>query len=107
MKKKKDSKKCRDKNPLPFDFYLPQYNVCIEFDGIQHFNPSSFVYGNTSEKEKLKNLQYIQKHDQIKNNYCKNNKIDLLRIRYNEDIEEKLIEYFQNYEIIEQTIFDL
>ena len=107
FEKEKRFKKCRDKNPLPFDFYLPQYNVCIEFDGIQHFNPSSFVYGNTSEKEKLKNLQYIQKHDQIKNNYCKNNKIDLLRIRYNEDVEEKLIEYFQNYEIIEQTIFDL
>ena len=22
-----------------FDFYLPQYNICIEFDGIQHFKP--------------------------------------------------------------------
>jgi len=20
-----------------FDFYLPDYNLCIEFDGIQHF----------------------------------------------------------------------
>lgn len=30
-------KDCRDKNPLPFDFYLPKYNTCIEYDGEQHF----------------------------------------------------------------------
>lgn len=28
---------CRNILPLPFDFYLPDYNTCIEFDGIQHF----------------------------------------------------------------------
>ena len=28
---------CRDINPLPFDFYLPDYNTCIEYDGQQHF----------------------------------------------------------------------
>lgn len=33
----------------------------------------------------------------MNNDYCKNNRINLLRIRYDENIEEKLIEYFQNY----------
>ena len=43
FKKEKKFKDCKDKYQLPFDFYLPQYNLCIEFDGEQHFNPSSFL----------------------------------------------------------------
>ena len=34
---------CKCKNPLPFDFYLPKYNICIEYDGIQHFEPIDFA----------------------------------------------------------------
>ena len=98
---------CRDKKPLPFDFYLPKYNLCIEYDGIQHFNPSSFAYKQTTEKEKLENLQYIQKHDQMKNDYCKKNGIVLLRFNNLKTVEQELAEYFQNHGIIEQTIFDL
>lgn len=33
---------CRNKkrsDTLPFDFYLPDYNVCIEYDGEHHFRP--------------------------------------------------------------------
>ena len=30
-------KDCRNKLPLPFDFYLPKHNLCIEYDGEQHF----------------------------------------------------------------------
>lgn len=26
-------KNCRDIRPLPFDFYLPKLNTCIEYDG--------------------------------------------------------------------------
>ena len=36
--------------------------------------------------------------DNIKTDYCKNNNINLLRIKYTENIEEKLIEYFKNHE---------
>jgi len=28
---------CMMKKPLPFDFYLPNLNLCIEYDGEQHF----------------------------------------------------------------------
>ena len=54
------------------------------------------------------NLKSNQLRDQIKNDYCKKNGINLLRIRYDEDVEEKLIEYFKNHGIIKElTLFDL
>ena len=53
------------------------------------------------------NLKSNQLRDQIKNDYCKTNGINLLRIRYDEDVEEKLIEYFKNHGIIKElTLFD-
>ena len=87
---------CKDKRTLPFDFYLPFYNLCIEYDGKQHFEPYSFKSKNESEIKKLKKFETIQKHDQIKNNYCKEKGINLLRIKYDENVEEKLTDYFQN-----------
>jgi very-short-patch-repair endonuclease len=90
---------CKDKRKLPFDFYLPQYNLCIEYDGIQHFNPNSFNSKKESEIKKLENFKIIQSHDQIKNEYCNSHSINLLRIRYNENVEEKLNEYFQEHNI--------
>ena len=63
---------CKDKRPLPFDFYLPQYNCCIEFDGIQHFEPR---FGDECFKK-------TTLHDEIKNKYCLENNIKLLRIPY-------------------------
>lgn len=69
------------KRPLPFDFYLPDYNTCIEFDGEQHFNISR------RSKTKLKNenmFKYIQINDSIKNEYCRYNEIKLIRIPYYE-----------------------
>jgi very-short-patch-repair endonuclease len=64
---------CRDIKPLPFDFYLPDYNTIIEFDGEQHYKQGHFTHSH---------LSYVQKHDTIKNEYCKNNNITLIRIPY-------------------------
>lgn len=66
---------CRDKYPLPFDFYLPDYNSCIEFDGEQHFKPIDFFGGEEG-------FRVRQLHDQIKTDYCNANNIHLLRISY-------------------------
>lgn len=67
---------CRNIRPLPFDFYLPNYNTCIEFDGIQHFEETYQFMG-------LKNaFHYTQNNDKIKNNYCKTHNIKLIRIKY-------------------------
>lgn len=61
---------------LYFDFYLPDYNCCIEYDGRQHFVENSF--GKWDELEK------VQYRDNIKNQYCKDNNIRLIRIPYTE-----------------------
>lgn len=58
---------------LRFDFYLPDYNCCIEYDGEQHFQEVEFF------KYSLKN---VQERDQIKNQYCESNNIKLIRIPY-------------------------
>jgi len=75
---------CKDKYTLPFDFYLPKYNFCIEFDGKQHFEINDFFGGEYGLKKR-------QKHDRIKNQYCKDNNINLLRIKYSDNIIDKLI----------------
>ena len=48
-----------------------------------------------TNEEMKENLKSNQLRDQIKNDYCKTNGINLLRIRYNENVEEKLMEYFK------------
>lgn len=72
-------KNCRNQKPLPFDFYLPEINTCIEYDGKQHFDLNSRYY---SDK--------LIKNDKIKNEYCKQNNIRLLRIKYNQNIKNIL-----------------
>lgn len=67
-------KDCKNKISLPFDFYLPDYNCCIEYDGEQHFHVAGW-----SNEEKLKDIQY---RDAIKTNYCAVNNINLIRIKY-------------------------
>ena len=64
---------CRDQNPLPFDFYLPKLNTIIEFDGRQHFDEVDHFHYS---------LETVQKHDSIKNNYCHDHNINLIRIPY-------------------------
>lgn len=71
---------CRDKNLLPFDFYLPELNKCIEYDGQHHFYPVTF--NGISEEQAKENYLSTIRHDKIKNQYCKNNNIELLRISY-------------------------
>lgn len=60
---------------LPFDIYVPEFHTCIEFDGYQHFIPVERWGG----EDKLKEVQY---RDNIKDVYCKDNDINLIRIPY-------------------------
>ena len=69
---------CRNKNPLPFDFYLPQFNILIEYDGRQHFVPVKRFGG----EEGLKRILY---HDMIKTKWAKENGIKLFRFDYLDD----------------------
>ena len=89
----KKFEKCKNKNKLPFDFYLDNYNICIEYDGEQHFKVNNFFGNKESFQKRIIN-------DNIKTNYCQNNNITLLRIKYNENINEKLIDFLKNQNIV-------
>ena len=73
---------------LKFDFYLPEYNICIEYDGEQHFS-----YTNSGWRTK-ENFLLQKENDEIKNQYCKINQIKLIRIPYT-DYQKINIEYIK------------
>ncbi|MBD3195600.1 MAG: hypothetical protein GF317_11120 [Candidatus Lokiarchaeota archaeon] len=90
---KKRFEECRDKNPLEFDYFLPDFNLLIEYDGIQHF------------QGKGKSLKDRQNKDLIKNFYCK--RFDtpaLLRISYKD--ESKINEILSFYLRHGDNLFD-
>jgi len=68
---------------LPFDFFLPDYNTAIEFDGIQHYEPIEFFGG-------IDGFERRQLHDEIKTEYCRENNIRLHRISYIDNIFDKM-----------------
>lgn len=72
-------KDCKDKRVLPFDFFLPDFNLLIEYDGRQHFQPVNFGSDNNVAQN---NFETTRRHDNIKNEYCRLNNIQLLRIPY-------------------------
>jgi hypothetical protein len=79
----KTFKNCKNIRMLPFDFYIPQYNMCIEFNGEQHYRPVKY-FGGEENYEKTKN------NDKIKNKYCIDNNIILIIINNINEIDIKL-----------------
>jgi very-short-patch-repair endonuclease len=61
--REKKFKDCCDIRALPFDFYLPEYNLCIEFDGIHHRKKSFFTDTDVTFDDRIRK-------DTIKTNYC-------------------------------------
>jgi hypothetical protein len=80
---------CLDIRQLPFDFYLPDLNTCIEYDGEHHFKE---VWGNNEE------FLIIKKHDNIKNKYCIDNNIKLYRITKNDNLLETLNDIIRSFD---------
>lgn len=74
---------CVDKQKLYFDFYIPSTRTCIEYDGSQHYMETPHFAKNKYHDPNVQ-LEYYQRHDQIKTNYCKDHNIKLLRIPYTE-----------------------
>lgn len=77
---------CRNERLLSFDFFLPDINLCIEYDGKQHYEPIDFFGGP-------ENLKTVQKRDFVKERYCSLNNIQLIRIRYDQDVEAELSKF--------------
>lgn len=84
----KKFKECRDKRVLPFDFYLPDYNVCIEYQGRQHYG----YKGSSKFFKKEDDYLLLQKHDEIKRKFCNDRKIKLFEINYKVDFTLQLEE---------------
>jgi len=66
---------CKNESKLRFDFYLPEKNICIEFDGIQHFKSVEFFGGDVE-------FQKVRLRDEIKNIFCNQKNIKLIRLPY-------------------------
>lgn len=61
--------------PARFDFYVNNQYI-IEYDGNVHYYSNGYGWNNEDNLTKVKN------HDIIKNEWCKNNNIPLIRIPY-------------------------
>jgi hypothetical protein len=60
---------------LKFDFYLPDYNYCVEYDGELHYQVSRYCGGFDKFVDGII-------RDTVKNEYCKKNNVKLIRIPY-------------------------
>jgi hypothetical protein len=67
---------------LRYDFYLIDYGVLIEIDGEQHYRPVNF--NGISNEEAQAVFERTQRHDKLKNDFCAEHGIPLLRIPYYE-----------------------
>jgi len=72
---------CKFKSDLSFDFFIPEKNICIEYDGRQHSKSLNFFGG-----DKIFEIQKIK--DNIKSKFCLKNKIKLIRIDYRKNKKE-------------------
>ena len=61
--------------PFRPDFYLPDYNLVIEYDGEQHFKPIKFFNGEEGFKKR-------KQRDKEKEELCRLNNIDIIRIPF-------------------------
>lgn len=68
------------------DFYLPDYNIGIECQGIQHFEPVDFSGKGNAEKC----LEEVKRLDKRKRELCEEKKVILKYINYDENVEEKI-----------------
>lgn len=85
----KTFKLCKDINKLPFDFYLVELNVLIEYDGEQHYKENLY-FGHDS-------FVKTQKHDVIKNQFAKRSGIKLIRVPYTCNTPESVSKFIKSH----------
>ncbi|RGG64626.1 hypothetical protein DWX11_09745 [Ruminococcus sp. AF18-29] len=81
---------CKNIRPLPFDFYLPDKNICIEYQGRQHYMAVDYFGGVDSFNKQ-------QYNDNIKRQYCTENNIELVEIPYTENTKSKIYECLKKH----------
>ena len=78
------------------DFYLPDYNLGIECQGIQHFEPIDFA--NKGPEWSKNNFEKIKKFDKLKKEKLKENNINLEYIDYRDNVQNKLLNIIKKYD---------
>jgi len=91
---------CKNKLPLHFDFIVYKHkefqslaldDIClIEYDGEQHFRPVERFRGEEGFK-------HTQKLDEIKNKYCEENDIKLLRVNQKSNIDQEIKDFLEEW----------
>jgi hypothetical protein len=65
--------------PQHLDVYLPQAGIAVEYMGQQHFEPLEFFGGEAA-------FQMVIERDRKKAELCKNHGVELIRVRFDEDV---------------------
>lgn len=73
-----------------FDFYVPEYNLYIEYDGIQHYTPIDYFGGETNYNNRIA-------RDKYKDIYVKDNNARIVRIPYTCSSQEEIIDCIKGY----------
>ena len=75
---------------LNIDYFIPDLNLAIECDGKQHSNKNHY-FNKLAERD---GYTSVIETDKVKNKYCKENGIKLVRIPYSEKVN---LEYVKKY----------
>ena len=98
---------CKDRGKLPFDFYLPRFNILIECQGRHHYSPILDWY--ESKEQAFEQLRDRIKKDKIKRKYARKCRIKLIEINYKDikRIPEILNEELNDRKEDKQLTFEL
>jgi serine protease inhibitor ecotin len=88
-----EQKRFKELGNQSFDFFLPEHNILVEFQGEQHYEPVRF--GGISEHNAKKFFEKQQKLDNRKKDFCHKYGYILIEIRYDEEPEYILNDYFR------------
>lgn len=86
----------KDVSYLSYDFYIPDQNILIEYQGKQHYYPLSYFGGNKSFSKQVK-------HDQMKRDYAKEHGYTLVEIPYRNSYSDKMGEIKERLSFIVRT----
>lgn len=87
---------CRDRNVLPFDFYLPTHGALIEFDGLQHYKPVKWPGMTDADAELV--FRATERRDLIKSDWAKANGYPLLRVWDLDRLEDEVSRFIVRLE---------
>lgn len=79
------NKRFPETGKLSYDFYLPERDILIEYNGEQHYRPIGWFGG-------VKQLQVQQEHDERKREYAKKSGMRFIEIKYCDDVDKILTE---------------